>query len=207
MASSFTCDIQKGQSFEDFVLKCAHHFDVSMREKSLDEPFEEIKPDNYYLNKKKTLLIKLKNLDFVLEKDVRIEQENYYNERIRKAKLSLNESKKLKKCYEKMLKDINQWIPPSENHTALKKFMIEQILESIEYDCETKYDKLYLKEKFKFNFKEYIKKEKEYLINEIKECDRRYFIHVKECELRNRWIRELKNSLKNFKVRKNLKKL
>lgn len=41
--------------------------------------------------------------------------------------------------YEKMLIKAVSWKPPTEDHENLKKFMVEQINSSIDFDCNTKY--------------------------------------------------------------------
>lgn len=37
--------------------------------------------------------------------------------------------------YEAMLDKVQAWVPPTEEHQAMKKFMVDQLTESIRFDC------------------------------------------------------------------------
>ena len=43
--------------------------------------------------------------------------------------------------YESMLERAKAWDPPSADHVEMKQFMIQQLEESIKFDCDGSYDK------------------------------------------------------------------
>jgi hypothetical protein len=47
--------------------------------------------------------------------------------------------RKHRQSYERMLALVNDWEPPTQDHVGLKDFMVQQITDSIEWDCDESY--------------------------------------------------------------------
>ncbi len=136
MPTGYTADIEKGISFEDFVLRCARSFGVPIS--------GEFKPSDYYekeLKKAKTKMEIFKKMSpeqYVDKASIQFSTaQKEYDKNCQKCNL-------LKEKYHFMLEQIKAWTPPTLDHQGLKKFMIEQIERSIRYDCSmpTKPEKL-----------------------------------------------------------------
>jgi hypothetical protein len=138
MPTGYTADIAKGITFKEYALGCARAFGalIHMRDDNPDTPIPEKLPqDNYH---KEALEKALKDLsDFKAlsskdlmngflkhKKDTRAYQKKWYTEK-----------KELAKRYANMLTQVKKYVPPTPEHENFKKFMIEQIESSIDFDC------------------------------------------------------------------------
>jgi bisphosphoglycerate-dependent phosphoglycerate mutase len=132
MPTGYTAAIKDGISFKDYVLRCskAIGYFYHMRDDDLGKP-PVINEDTYYQDQLKELIEKMKNPDrYSIEeynKDV-LEEREYKEKRFQ-------EVQDLREKYEQMLKECKSWDVPSELD-ELKKFMIQQIESSIDFDCD-----------------------------------------------------------------------
>ena len=104
---------------------------------------------------------------------------------------------KLKASYQKMLDKVNDWTPPTSEHEGLKKFMIEQLTNSLEFDCSNDYYQRELNNIKQLTYNQYVKnmrasnkRDIEYHTNELKKDNERV-------DNRNAWISALYKSLEN----------
>ena len=143
MPTGYTADIEKGISFRQFAMRCAHNFGacISIRDESWDKEIpEKFESDTYHkkeeINKKEAQLDRLLAMpDDECEERAR---EQYYSE-LGYLKESIEKDKKLAQKYRLMLHSIEEWNPPTSDHKGLKKFMREQVEESLKFDCGTDY--------------------------------------------------------------------
>jgi hypothetical protein len=197
MPSSYTEAISKDITFEDFVMRCSRAMGalIMMRDEPFDAPIpERFEPSEYYLTRvseTEARLAELRNMSDAEVEAAAIEQ--YRNELARKAE-GISESMALKAKYEAMAEKVRAWDPPSEDHAPFKTFMIQQIYESIQIDCNIEY----------WNAQKPVQlagidwREKE-IVNCIKSID--FFKseqkkEVERTEGRNKWLHELRESLK-----------
>ena len=92
---------------------------------------------------------------------------------------------------------VTKWNPPKE-YTDLKKFMLKQIMDSIDFDCNMKYDEVQIKNiviQSPLTWKE--NRLKEYKAK-IDYYEKEYKEDVERCKLRNKWVNGLRNSLKEL---------
>ncbi len=194
MATGYTIDIEKGITFKQFVLSCARAFGplISMRNDSYDTPIpDEIKPDTYNFQRLQRAQKELKKLKKLTLSECKENAEKEYKKRLAARLILIEKNKELKNKYNNMLKYVNDWFPPTDDHKDLKDFMINQIIESIKSDCVD------------INNEE-IKKEtgQQWLKNKIEDCFEEIDYHTKEYEkevkrakYNTKWIQELKKSL------------
>jgi len=141
MPTGYTAPIQDGISFKEFVMSCARAFGalILMRDGPSDAPIPVFKPDSHHKNELERAGKKLGRLNKMTvgkafkmaKRKARInflDEKEYYRERIK-------ESKDLRKKYQDMLAQVRTWQPPTKNHCGLKRFMIQQIKSSINFDC------------------------------------------------------------------------
>ena len=142
MPTGYAADIENDISFEDYALGCARAFGACGHQKEAwitEKP--KLRGENKYhvdaLSRAKNEVAKLEAMMGVNDRTAYgkeiIEKENASNQE------SFNKQISLKNKYEAMLSKVYNWHPPTSEHESLKKFMIDQIAQSINFDCDTKY--------------------------------------------------------------------
>ena len=193
MPTGYTDLIGKGQSFPEFVMSCARAFGalVTMRDEPSDAVIpDEFVPTDYYVKNIKRLKSELASIEKLTPEEVREAARLEFVDKFHQREAWRTERRILRDKYEEMLNKVNAWNPPSNDHYGLKRFMIQQIEESIRHDCWEYDDELvedppdvWLSKK-----KEAIRKSIAYHEKEDREERER----VAD---RNRWVRELRWSL------------
>lgn len=110
-------------------------------------------------------------------------------EKAKKASISLN----------KILLEVRKWQPPTDEHTGIKEFMIDQIIKTLNFDCKTNYHDEALVEielkKVSITPSE-IRKE---ILADAKEKFSRhsleYLKEVERCEKANKWVNDFLESV------------
>ena len=196
MPTGYTAAIKDGIEFKDFVLSCARAFGalILMRDEpsnaEIPEQFEPHKWNLEKLDEAKAKLIQYRNMppaDAELQAQIEYEKEV---DRIEKVILEYNE---LREKYNTMLALVKAWRPPSHEHTGLKKFMIEQLESSIDFDCDTKY---YVDNPpQKLTATEWLNKKIQGTLRDIDYHSKEWANEVERTESRNKWIEQLRESL------------
>jgi hypothetical protein len=199
MPTGYTAYIENGEitKGKDFLLKCARAFGacIDMKEDSLniDIPVK-FEPSTYHkeqlekayvdLEKYKTMTIEeaQKIIDDEYEKN-----QKYYAEAITK-------NKETNDRYIKVRDEVSKWTPPTSEHHNLKKFALEQIDMSMEYDMKDYYQKEL--DKSKKTPEEYIASMIECIANNINYHLKNWNEEVNRTEKRNKWIDDLRESMK-----------
>ncbi len=196
MPTGYTSKIYDGEqvSGKEFIMTCARAFGalVTMRDESLNvEIPEEFKPNFYYkdqLEKAKEELKKYTNM--TIEEAKPFIEDNYNNKIIAKNN-SIKENDNLKQRYETVLKEVEKWTPPSNEHIGLKNYAINQLKESIKHDCNN-YDYEIKNE----SPEEHIKNNIERCLKDIDYYTKEWNKEVERVEERNLWVKQLRESLK-----------
>lgn len=198
MPTGYTADIVNDISFEDYILSCARAFGACMHQRddsAKDKPRLQSFDDNAYEE-----LILAAEAELGAIRTMTREQREQYgqelkDENIATAQKYFNDRVLLKNKYDAMMVKVQAWRSPTADHDNLKKFMFDQINDSIRYDCDTSY---YLNELTKASMANPLK-----LVDEkAAEYERtiaRYEEHwakdKKRVEESNRWISTLYDSL------------
>jgi flagellar motility protein MotE (MotC chaperone) len=199
MPTGYTHDIKKGISFEEFALNCARAFGalVSMRDAPGNTPIpDEIKPSTHYKEKLAKAISELSTIKKLTPNEIKLRRTKEQQKQVDHQKEQLKKIANLKKQYLNMLDKVKKWVPPTKDHAGLKQFMIEQITQSIDFDCNESY------------YQEVIhqKTDSAWVADKIKELneDIQYYTkedkeEIKRCKERTKWIQALKKSLKGGK--------
>jgi hypothetical protein len=199
MPTGYTSDIENDISFEDYALSCARAFGACMhqRDNSSKEKPKFRTESSYHvdaLSEAKKTIAELEAMAGVNDRtkygNKVIEEEEASNQK------SFNKKIVLKNKYDAMLIKVYNWYPPTPEHEQLKKFMIDQINESINFDCDTKYDMERLTQLSKVNP---LDKYKEALQRAYKNAEYHEMELMKERERNadaNKWISVLYDSLR-----------
>jgi hypothetical protein len=141
MPTGYTAQVQDGTitEFRDFALTCARAFGalIDMRDEPLSAELpDKIKPHTDYntkaLDDATARLGKLRAMTCT--------QAERAAQKAHATALAAHEEYEAKKRlhrerYETMLLKVTHWTPPSRDHQELKKFMKDQLAESIKFDC------------------------------------------------------------------------
>jgi len=195
MPSGYTCDIKNGISFEEYALRCAKAFGacITMRDDPSDTPIpDEFVLDNYHLKEKNKAIDKLKKLNQMTDIQVQQEIDKEHSEKVKYEEEKLKEDTDLFDKYTEMLSKVKAWKAPSDDHTEYKKFMIEQIERSIEWDCRKSTD---LSIPPKPSPEEWVKEKIKGANWDIEYHTKNYNEEAERISGRNKWIKQLRESL------------
>lgn len=139
MPTGYTADLHDGKdvTFREFALKCSRAMGAAIMQRDEDAN-AEIKlrtvEDYYYENvtRAKTELAKALTRSteyWEAEQDSEIAKARDYKYEYLEKQASMEGR------YNDMLSEVEAWNPPTSEHEGLKKFMIEQLKSSIEFDC------------------------------------------------------------------------
>lgn len=186
-------------TFPEFAMRCARNFGalVMMRDEPLDAPIpEKFEVDDYY--KKEYEKAKAAYENFISNPPTDEDLEKQYNEYVateteRFAKESADKDVKRRR-YNSMLLKVLKWQPPPPEHEGLKKFMVDQLHDSIEWDCSEYQPTTSSKE-------EYVASHRsgKSLKEELDFYEKRWRDEVERTNSRNKWLKDLRESLKDFK--------
>jgi len=200
MPTGYTSSIKDGISFKGFALNCARAFGVciTMRDDPSNKPIpKEFKPSTYDKKELKRAHKELGELKDLTMKEVTKRAKQDYEQEFRVHNKRLKECRELLRKYKAMLAQVQEWRPPSSDHAEFKRFMVDQITGSIEFDCDISY---YMKKVPKcLSGKDWLQKQiKDVLwdINYHMDEDKK---EQKRIAGRNRWIKQLRDSLKGEK--------
>ena len=141
MPTGYTHDIENGQTFEDYALRCARAFGACtlQRDESANERPKLREESSLYDEKLPEALAELGYLQSLDNK----QKEEFGTEERDKAIADIQESLEKKSAleskYRDMLNKVSAWTPPTKDHVGLKEFMTKQIVDSINFDCDTKF--------------------------------------------------------------------
>jgi hypothetical protein len=201
MPTGYTWGVSNGSitSEKEYILQCARAFGatIMMRDEPLSTPIpDEFPLSSYHSEKLNQLNVELEEVNKLSDAEIeeRIELENW--NAIESNKRYRNENEVENKRYEDMLIKVNEWNPPTEEHVSLKKFCIDQIIESTKW--QTDLDKFYPLEIPKLN-------PEEWKINRIERINKDILYHTRHHEEevartknRNVWIQQLRESLEGL---------
>lgn len=199
MPSGYTEGILSGtiNDLNDFIWMCARGFGAFITQKdNIDEPpILKEKPNPYYKNKIKQLLKKQQKYNEYTDNDWQSTYLKYIEDQLKDIDNNIKEKIESKEKYENILNQVKEWIPPNENFHKLKSFMINQIEESIDFDCDTSF---WQERKNKIsNLK--LEQYKRNVLNDINESlisNKEYYDEeVQRVKERNQWKQQLIESI------------
>lgn len=147
MATGYTHDIINGNitEFKDFALLCTRAFGatIHMRDEGLDTPYEPRKVSTYHSDAIVKNIDELKAVKAMSPEDYEKKLETKWTDVITRYQQSIEESKKNFELLSSMLDEARAFVPPTSEHENFKEFMIQQLVSTIDFDCNIDY---YLRE-------------------------------------------------------------
>jgi hypothetical protein len=130
MPTGYTAELmEKGQDFRTFALRCARAFGacIMQRDDPVDAEPKKQEPSSYYANSLSEARAKLAMLEAMGPDARRHHGIGLKNEQIKSHREWLAKDREENARLDAMAAQVSAWMPPTEEHTGLKKFMQEQI--------------------------------------------------------------------------------
>lgn len=187
----------KMTSGKEFLLRCARQFGalIHMRDDDSDAVITLPQPNTAHYDSQivRSLekLHNLKNMTFA-EAAVAIEQE--YQKELQRYKETLDRKAEIKNHYIDMMDKIQEWEPPTSEHVNLKDFAMKQLNESVDWDCDTKYDY----EPVRMDPEEWLKARIEAAEHDFEWNTQQRQDEIDRVTDRNKWLTALIDSLKEL---------
>ena len=202
--TGYTAYIEDGDitTGKEFLKLCTRAFGVAIDLK--DEPLSvptptHFEPDTYYKERYEKALEDFNEANNLTFDNAKIQMKAAYEMRISDYKSWAEKESLMNEKYAKVRKEVEEWIPPTEEHQGLKKFALEQI-----DMCITKQEYIdeYL-EKSKEVFDDSNEAVEKYISDNIQYCkdslDRAYKSwkeEVERTEKKNIWIKKFLESIR-----------
>lgn len=142
MPSFYTEKIGKGITFQKFAMCCARAMGacIIMRDEPANAEIpKSFKPSTYNAKQLRKAQKHLATVSAMpLSACAAAAGEAYEKAKSFRDK-EISERSELKLKYERMLSEVNAWNPPTADHVGMKEFMTEQIVQAINFDCDTSY--------------------------------------------------------------------
>lgn len=197
MPTGYTAAIADDITFNDFVMSCARGMSalVMMRDEPMDAPIpERFEPSDYHTKKIAEAITIIDRLAGMTEDEAEQAASDTYEAAIAAQAAAIHCNDTLREKYNAMLAKVEAWQSPSADHDGFKKFMVEQITSSIDFDCDNRY---YRDQKHtrltgaEWRAQEEAKARKDIAYHEAENAK-----EIERTEARNTWLRQLRESLK-----------
>lgn len=201
MPTGYTAAIADDITFDDFVISCARGMGalVMMRDEPANAPIpERFEPSDYHTKKIAEATATLDRLAGMTEADAEQAASDAHEAEIAAQASAIHRNDTLREKYNAMLAKVVAWKSPSADHDGFKKFMVEQITQSIDFDCDNSY---YRDQKHtKLTGAEWLAQEEANARKDIACHDAQNAKEIERTEARNTWLRLLRESLKTANV-------
>jgi len=196
MPTGYTAAIADGISFNEFVMDCARAMGacITMRDEPSGTPIpEKFEPSTYHLEAKLAASDRLVELVLMPDEAADAKASEDYEEELSRWSGRIEELKQLSERYSQMLIQVVGWKPPTPDHEGLKKFMEDQIRQSIGWDCDISY---YVKNPpVKLTGLQWRAKAREQAQRDYEYHNKNYQEEVERVADRNEWLAALRGSL------------
>ena len=196
MPTGYTEDIKNGISFETYAMNCARAFGacVDLRDdpgggECIPTKFE---PKNFYVDEITNIRSELLALRLMTPSEIEIHAAKDYDDKETRRIIRLKEIAELRAAYEAMLMKVNAWVAPTPEHAEYHKFMRQQIVDSIKFDCDTDY---YSTPTIQLSGDEWLANKLKNLTDDLNYYIKMHDEDVKRAQDKTTWITALRVSL------------
>lgn len=202
MPTGYTNGILEGKikTFPDFAKTCMRAFGatIHLREEPFDKKYEPRVPSDYHskeLAKAKKDLEIAKSLS---DKQIISIEKKRLEKRKKEIHAQIKKIKKQRIKLDKMLGDVINWTPPTSEHTEFRRFMMQQLESTIEYDGDTEYYEEHLQKLYNrsLDAKEIRQEMIDSATEAIEYHTEKHKEELERCKESNKWVEDLMKSLK-----------
>lgn len=143
MPTGYTADIKDGIDFKTYAMNCARAFGACVMLR--DEPGggdlipDAFEPSDYHLKAVEKARGELAALEAMTPAECERAAAKAWDDAETSRLMRLADYRKQREAYEAMLAKAAAWKAPTPDHEGLRKFMCEQIEQSINFDCNESY--------------------------------------------------------------------
>lgn len=205
MPTGYTAGILDGEikDFKQFARLCMRNFGatIHMRDDPFTPQYEYTprQPSEYHLkaiqeaNKLVTESQTLSDEEIIATRKAELLKNKMYHQE------AISKDEKNALVLQSFLDEAKKYLPPTEQHTGIKEFMVQQLTETIRFDCDTAYHTEKLleieKELSTLNAKEIRLSMLEKATKDLRYHQDEYNKDVKRCNDSNLWVQQFINSL------------
>lgn len=196
MPTGYTSRLCDGpQTFEDFAMGCARAFGalVEMRDEDTNAPIpDEFTPSAYHENAVAFAKLELARFKALAVCNAERDAIKEYDAAITAWTKRREENRAIRDRLGAMRRDVREWVPPTPDHAGMKKFMLEQLDTTAEFDGRDWPDsKPQLVSGADYRLAGIEKALKDIAYHTVE-----YQKEVERCRERSAWVRALRESLK-----------
>lgn len=199
MPTGYTADLcEKEQTFQEFALGCARAFGacILMRDDPQNTPIpDEFQPSDYHVEAHKKAIAKRDYLTSLTNAECIAYGEQRRDEAIKRAQELIESTRKTAERLSAMIERVQQWQPPTDEHTNFKKFMLEQLQETLRFDGNADFWETQLETATNSSPMDYYGRDLSSAEHGINYHTVEYSKEVERTNERNAWIRALRESL------------
>lgn len=196
MPTGYTADVADGKitDFTEYAIQCARAFGacIMLRDEPMSSEIPEFEPSDYNAKALAKAEHDLSHFLAMNESQRRELHQAEHAKNVETANRGIAEKKEQLARYNAMLEKALQFKSPSPEHENYAKFLVSQLEESIRFDCGGSY---YNELKQPIAFEAWQSNRIKYLHLEIEYHRKAHREEVERTESRNRWVRQLKESL------------
>lgn len=196
MPTGYTSTLHDGeQTFPEFALACARNFGalILMRDSAADAKIpDEFPPETSFYDKGLTTArALLEELETMPESVAQERADAEYAEGVAHVAAARAEAEAIRVRYEAMLIEAEAWEPPTADHAGLKRFMIDQLNESIRFDCST----TYLTDPEPQTAQQWVAAQRERAMRDVERYTGERAKEIERAKGRTAWVQALRGSL------------
>lgn len=129
-------------TFREFCLRCARAMGVCIMQR--DDPGDKAmvldeRPSDYHERALNSAREQFALYESMTPERVAVIQEGDLAEARKQADEAIAKKQALQQRYCVMLKKVAAWKPPTQDHQGLKDFMVQQLADSLDWDCDVTY--------------------------------------------------------------------
>jgi len=198
MPTGYTSPIAEGISFKEYAMGCARAFGalIEMRDEpqnaKIPEAFEASKYHKDAIEREGAELKELLAMDHA---EAALKALAAHQKHIAYHTEALAKDEALAGKYEAMLAQVEAYKSPSPEHDNFKKFMANQITESMKFDCGSSYHREAIESAELMSGAEWILEEKKRLEDSMEYHKKHHQEEIDRTTGRNEWVRKLRESL------------
>jgi len=148
MSTGYTYAVKDGKVTElkDFAMQCARAFGacITMRDDPIDAEIPNaFEPSDFHAKSLAAAQARLADLRTMSDREIARAVDADYEKAVEYWRERMAKRKAERERYEAMIAKVEAWTPPTDEHVGLKNFMLEQLRDSLDFDCGTSsFDKM-----------------------------------------------------------------
>jgi hypothetical protein len=196
MPTGYTADIKDGIDFKTYAMNCARAFGACVMLR--DEPGggdripEAFAPRDYHLKAVEKARSELAALEAMTPAECERAAAKAWDDAETRRLMLLEDKRKQREAYEAMLAKAAAWKAPTPDHEGLRKFMCEQIEQSIDFDCGGDYGNT---PTARLTGEAFAASERARCLRDVQYHEKEHAGEVSRAATRTEWVRALRAAL------------